>query len=121
MKMMKKLHTVTALLVMGLGISFAGFIAYAQSDTGRATRMGDWVTSTLPFLPTSTPSWVIRMIDQPTTVQAERAAGKQVFLPAYLPRNIMLSDIARIVPDRASGPSQLYTLRLAFLGLSTTN
>lgn len=56
MKMMKKLHTVTALLVMGLGIGFAGFIAYPQTDAGRATPVGYWVTNRLPFLPTSTPS-----------------------------------------------------------------
>lgn len=122
MKMMKmKPRVVTALLVIGLVMGFAGFIVYAQSDTGRATPEGDWLTRRLPFLPTSTPSWVIHMVDQPTTVQAERAAGEQVYLPAYLPRNMALKDIARLVPDRENGSAQPHTLRLAFLGVPSAD
>lgn len=100
-------------------MGIVSFFAYAQTDAGRDTQVGDWVTSHFAFLPTSTPGWMMTMIDQPTTIKAERDAGKQVYLPAYLPRGMSLASIARMVPDRWNGPPQSHELRLAFLGAAT--
>lgn len=106
-------------LLLGVMIGAAGVIAFAQTDAGRTTQLGQQVANVLPFLPTSTPDWIVQWNDQPTTVAAERGAGKQVFLPAYLPRNMMLSRIDRMVPERWNGPPPQHSLRLSFVGIGT--
>lgn len=117
MKMQRRKATV--LLFLGVLIGAAGVTALAQTDAGRATFVGERITMMVAFLPTSTPDWIVRWIDQPTTVEAERNAGKQVYLPAYLPRNMTLSRIDRMVPERWNGPPPQHSLRLAFAGAAT--
>jgi hypothetical protein len=118
MKMKRKQTTI--LLLLGLMLGAAGVVTFAQTDAGRATAIGNQVTNALPFLPTTTPDWIVQWTDQPTSVEAERSAGKQVYLPAYLPRNMNLSRIDRMVPERWNGPPPQHSLRLTFAGAATS-